>query len=327
MSRANLGDFSWQVVYERMLAKPLTNMKQFLKFGLEKTIKSKGTNAQIKFRKFPNFAPATTPITEGVTPAPTNLTSTTVSVTASQYGTYVPLTDIDKDDDAEDLVKIAIEKCGEQAGKTLNLITRATLDANTNVYYANGVAGKANITTPISKDDTLSILATLEADDVEPVTEYIDGSQNYNTTAIEPSFIGICHPHVARDIRDLANFFSTREYGNSKVIMQGEFGSTDDIRWVKDTACNIEPDAGGAVTGTGLRSTSGTNVDVYSSYILGKDAYGRVKLNKNNIEMIIKPLGYKDELNQQMSVGWKCRYCSVILYTEKVLIYYSGATE
>ena len=325
--RTNMNDFSWNVVFDKMLAKPLINMKQFLKFGKEVVVSSKGTNAVAKFRKFPNFAPATTPVDEGVTPAATNLSSNTVTATIAQYGSYVPLTDIDEEDDAENLVQIASEKCGEQAGRTLNQITRATLDANTNVIYANSVASEDAIVSAISQNDTLEVLSALEANNVDEVTEYIPGSTNFNTTAIEPSFVGICHPHVAKDIRKLSNFFSTREYGSAKVIMDGEFGSSDDIRWVKETDCTIVPDGGGAVGSTGLRSTSASDVDVYYSYIIGKDAYGRVKLNNGNIQMIVKPLGYADELNQVMSVAWKVRYASVLLYVEKSIVFKSGATK
>ena len=168
----------------------------------------------------------------------------------------------------------------------------------------------------------------MERNNVEKVSEFVPGSDNFNTSPIEPAFVGICHPDMARDLKELTNFIHLREYGTRKM-MDGEIGSTDEIRWVSETSCRIQADSGGSVGTTGLKSTTGSNVDVYSAYILGKDAYARIKFNKKSIETIVKPLGSggtSDPLNQIMTAGWKCRYNSVILYTEKVLVFKTGVS-
>ena len=46
--------------------------------------------------------------------------------------------------------------------------------------------------------------------------------------------------------------------------------------------------------------------DVYSTLILGADAYGVTELEGGGLQHIVKQLGYGDDpLNQRASVGWK----------------------
>ena len=94
------------------------------------------------------------------------------------------------------------------------------------------------------------------------------------------------------------------------------------------TDITIDADAGGTAATNGLRTTTGTDADIYQNIIFGKNAYGRIKLNKSSYETIVKGLGENgsDALNQRMTTGYKCRFGAVLLYTEKVMVYYCGAT-
>jgi N4-gp56 family major capsid protein len=224
------------------------------------------------------------------------------------------------------LKKEASEKLSEQAGHTLNIITRDILETSTNVYYAGGVADAASITTAVSKNDIDNIVNILERNNVKRGLKFVSSSSNFNTTPIDDAYVGIVHPDVAKDIRNLDNFIPVASYGE-RNRMEQEIGEVGGIRFVIDTDCKIDTGAGGSTTT--LRNTGG-NADVYSCYILGDDAFGRVSFKNKNIKLIDKPLGSAgtgDALDQKASMGWKIRYGAVIMYMEKVLIYKVGATK
>ncbi len=55
-TKSDLNKSSWQLIYDRTFAEPLINSKNFIRFGMEKVCKSKGTNGVVKFtvaRRFP----------------------------------------------------------------------------------------------------------------------------------------------------------------------------------------------------------------------------------------------------------------------------------
>lgn len=328
--RSDLNIASWQSIYDPYFAMQLRNSKQFNRFGMAKTINSKGSNGVVKFKKYPRLATAASGLSEGTTPSATSMTATSVSLTPTQYGSFVELSDLTMEDDINDESKAALDNLADQASRTLNVVTRDALLTTTNVYYANNVASVGAIVTGVSEDDILNIIATFGANNVSYVTDYVEGSTNDNTTPIEPAYIGVCHPHVSKDLKKLSNFILPTNYGggkSSRLFM--EVGSDYQIRFVEDSESKITANAGGSVGSTGLRSTGGSKIDVYDTIIFGKDAYARVKLNKEAVQTFVKPFGSAgtaDPLNQRMTVGWKVRHGTIIMYNEKVLRYRSGAS-
>ena len=59
---------------------------------IHKSLPTKSSET-IKFRRYTNLAAATTPLTEGVTPAGSQLAVTDITAAVVQYGDFVTLTD------------------------------------------------------------------------------------------------------------------------------------------------------------------------------------------------------------------------------------------
>jgi len=327
-TRGDLNKSSWQLIYDRIFAEQLINSKVFNRYGMEKTIKSKGTSGEIKFKKYPLFTASTSAISEGITPTVTAFTAEDKAVTPLQYGYWNEITDLVDEDNANDEVKVSLENLGEVMSHTLNLITKGVLEASTNEFFANSVGAVTSIITAVSQGDMYKVSSTFHANNVKPVTDYVSGNDTFDTTPIEPAFVGVFHPHNDADFRNMTAFLTTANYPQPQTIMANELGVIGDIRIVRDTDITIDADAGGVAVTNGLRTTTGTDADIYSNIIFGKNAYGRIKLNKSSYETIVKGLGENgdDALNQRMTTGCKCRFGSILLYTEKVMVYYCGAT-
>ena len=60
-------------------------------------------------------------------------------------------------------------------------VTKTALEATTNVFYANSVAGKTSIITAVSQADMYKASSIFHANNVKPVTDYVEGSENFDT--------------------------------------------------------------------------------------------------------------------------------------------------
>ena len=101
-------------------------------FGQERNIPAHGGKT-IEFRKFSSLAKATTALTEGVTPDGKSLTVTSKTATVAQYGDYIVQSDMLELTAIDNTIVEATRLLGDQAGRTLDTVTREVLAGGTNV--------------------------------------------------------------------------------------------------------------------------------------------------------------------------------------------------
>lgn len=180
----------------------------------------------IEFRKFSPFAKALTPITEGVTPDGKKLNVSVLTATIAQYGDYVTMSDVLQMTAIDRVMVQSTKLLGQQAGKTLDTITREVINAGTNVIYAGGVASRQAITgTQVLKvDDVKKAVRALKAADAQP----IDGS-----------FPGIIHPDAAYDLMSDDDWINPAMYAGSSQVFEGEIGKIAGARFVETTEAKI----------------------------------------------------------------------------------------
>ena len=261
-----------------------------------------------------NVPVADTPLTEGVTPTGSTLDNKDYSVTLQQYGDFLKFTDVimDLHEDFPPLLREMTDILGEQAAHTIETLRFNVLKAGTNVFYANGTT-RGGVNTPLTLSLQRRITRSLKRQNAKPITSMVASSVKYNTQPIESAFIALTHPDVENDIRDLAGFISSKQYG-SAVAMEGEIGSVEDVRYIRSTVFEAYEDAGG--TKGAMLSTTGTDADVYPILFLARDAYGIVPLRgKDSVEvMVVQPKATNtDPLAQRGTIGWKVWNATVIL--------------
>jgi N4-gp56 family major capsid protein len=97
---------------------------------------------------------ATTPLLEGVTPAGNTISNQDYTATLSQYGDWVPITDVIEDTHTDDILQNITDILGEQAAVTVETLRFNVLKAGVNVFYANAVAGRVNVVAAPSLADS-----------------------------------------------------------------------------------------------------------------------------------------------------------------------------
>jgi len=302
-----------QGYYDRNLLERALPALLYGKFGQVRPI-PKNSGTRINFRRYESLAAATTALTEGTTPAGSQLTVTDIYATIQQYGDFVTLTDWLIETGLDPVLVEAGEILGEQAGLTIDTLDRDVLVAGTNVRYANGVADRASVVAAISANDINQAIRTLEGADAKKIRQMIDGTTKVGTRPIRPAYIGITHVDCRYDLESLSGWIPVEEYASKGDVMEEEIGSYKGVRFLATSNAKVWQDAGG--TAGSMISTSGTNADVYCTLILAKDAYGVIPLNKKSIKNIIKQLGSagtEDPLDQRATSGWKAAHVCKIL--------------
>ncbi|CCY10328.1 putative uncharacterized protein [Clostridium sp. CAG:81] len=273
-------------------------------FGQKHNIPKNGGKT-IEFRKYSPLPKATTPLTEGVTPAGKALTVSTVTATVKQYGDFVPLTDMLLLTAIDNNLVQALDLLGAQAGATLDTVTREILMGGTSVQYAEGqVTSRATLTA----EHKLTVKA------VRLAARFL---KKQNAPKIDGGYVAIIHPDIAYDIQDDPDWKEWNKYTTSDKMFQGEIGKIANVRFVETTEAKIFAQAGAS------------NQDVYATLVLGANAYGTTNIEGGGLETIVKQLGSggtEDPLNQRGTAGWKATKTAVRLVEQFMVRVETGSS-
>ena len=257
-------------------------------FGQKHPIPKNGGKI-IEFRKYDSLPKALTPLTEGVTPNGQKLSMSVITSNVQQYGGYIELSDILLLTAIDNNLVQATKLLGSQAGRTLDTITREVLNGGTNVQYAEGqvTARNALVGGQASGNHYLT---------VDAVRRAVRFLKIMNAPKINGSYVGIIHPDVSYDLMSDEKWVNVKTYSDPDGIYEGEIGKIEGVRFVETSEAKVFEGAGAS------------GVDVYSTLILGSDAYGVTEITGGGLEHIVKQLGSAgtaDPLNQRATAGWK----------------------
>lgn len=284
------------------------------KFGVAKRM-PKNKSETVKFRRPKVFDAVLTPMVEGVTPNTTAFEYEDVSADLKQYGMVVGITDVIEDTHEDPVLQDVTQQAGENIGRTVEALTYAVLKGGSNVFYANGT-GRGDVNTAISLNKQRAVTRALKAQKGMKITRMLSGSPDYETRAIEASYVAVAHTDVEADIRGLSGFVPTAEYGQRQVLCPEEIGAVEDVRYI--LSADLDPILGvGSSTINGMVSQGASNVDVYPVLYFAKEAYGTVALRgQGAVSPSIIPVNQRtkdDPLGQRGFVGWKTWFVAVRL--------------
>lgn len=266
------------------------------RFGQKRPIpKNKGDN--VEYRKYDSLPKALTPLTEGVTPKGQKMSMSVVTDKVHQFGDYIELTDMLMLTAIDNQLLEATELIASQAGRTMDTIIREKLNEGTNVQYAEGnvISRELLVGGEESGNDYLT---------VDCIERAVASLKNQNARKIDGNYTAIIHPNVAYDLTKDERWRWPHEYKDTTEIYEGELGMIAGVRFCETTEAKIFEGAGA------------NGQDVYSTLVIGKDAYGVTDIAGGGLKHIVKQLGSagsSDPLDQRATVGWKATLSAVIL--------------
>lgn len=276
-------------------------------FGQKQNIPKNGGKT-IEFRKYDPLPKITTPLAEGVTPTGQKLNMGVITATVAQFGGYVELSDMLLLTAIDNNLVEATELLGAQAGRSIDTITREVLNGGTVVQFANGqVSARADLVGG-SADESKNHYLTVDA-----VRKAVRQLKVMNAPRINGSYIGIIHPDCAHDLMSDPKWVNVKTYSDPEGIYEGEIGKIEGVRFVETSEAKLWKKAGKDASGG---SDAASARDVYSTLILGANAYGTTEITGGGLQHIIKQLGSAgtaDPLDQRATAGWKATKTAVRL--------------
>jgi hypothetical protein len=187
----------------------------------------------------------------------------------------------------------------QNLAQTMDEVTRDVLASTSSVLQcANGTNGSTP--TELTKADIDIAIKTLLGNDAEMISAVISGTDAFATAPVRPAFFGYIDTDLLDDLEAVSNFLSSANYPNNSRVLDNEWGSTSNVRWLY----------------TSVGSVSSASPAVYNNFIVGKEAYAVVHLGGDSGDFYIEPLGSAgaaDPLHQRGSVGWQHPFVSRIL--------------
>jgi N4-gp56 family major capsid protein len=293
-------------VYNKELLFRATHLLVHDKWAKKSSLKGNSGSNLMRFRRYTTLTSSTTPLTEGTTPADTQIAQTNFTVTLNQYGAYATITDRISYESVDPVLLETVGIMGDQMGQSLDDITRDVIHAGTQVQYTGGRVSRVTVATGdnIAYTDIEKAVETLKTGIARKITPMVNATQNIGTSAINASFIAIVTPNIGKQLKRLTQFIRVENYSSTMTVMDWEIGKIDDIRVIETTNGKVFTGAGAA------------GIDVHSMVIFGKEAYANVAIDTEMGRSIIKDFGSAgtaDPLEQRATVGWKATFASAIL--------------
>ena len=267
-----------------------------------------GGGKTVEWRKFGSFDKALTPLTEGVTPDGSGISVSYITKELAQYGDYIVQSDMLELTAIDNTIVEATRLLGDQAGRTLDTVTREVLAGGTNVLYCPKIATDGT-ETAVTARASLDATCLLTVKQVFRAAAILKAA---NAPKINGYYSGIIHPDCSYDLMSDPKWVNVKTYSDPDGIYEGEIGRIEGVRFVETSEAKVFTHAGKdyetGTTSSGTVTPKASARDVYSTLILGADAYGVTEITGGGLQHIVKQLGSAgtaDPLDQRATAGWK----------------------
>lgn len=184
---------------------------------------------KIQFRGFNPLPKALTALTEGVTPAGNSLDMFTIEATVAQYGDYITTSDMLNLTHVDPIIAESLRLLGDQAGVTLDTISRNVLVGGTNVMYAPKIDASTGAETEVTSRAALDLTAQLTVDLVDQVVAELEAA---NVPKFDDGFYhAIIHPYTKYVIMKDDMWREPHKYVDTEAIYNGEIGEIGGVRF------------------------------------------------------------------------------------------------
>lgn len=284
--------------YDRLLLMTAYPMLVHTRFAQRRILPRKMGDT-IVFHRYARLATVPIPIQDGITPPGAPLSVTDIKARVDFYGNFVMVTDEVELTVEDRVLNVSARLLAQNLAQTIDEVTRDVLASTSSVLLAsNG----SNLQTPteLTKADIDAAVQTLLGNDAEMISQVVVGSDKFGTAPVRPAFWGYIDTDLLDDLEQVSNFLSSANYPNQTTVLDGEWGSTGNVRWLY----------------TSVGSVSSASPAVYNNFIVGKEAYAVVHLGSESGDFYIEPLGSAgsaDPLHQRGTVGWKHPFVARIL--------------
>lgn len=241
------------------------------------------------------LAVATTPLTEGTTPTAVAMSTTAVTATVAEYGNWTQTSSFYELTSIDAGLREEVEVMGQNGGETIDTLIRDELDGGGTAQIVNSLALTAVTATDII--DGVEVRKAVRTLKLNKALKFEDGH-----------YRAIIPVSVAADLRGDSEWLDAYRYVTPENIKSGEIGRLHGVVFFETNNEMVAADAGSG------------NVDVYSTFVFGKNAYGTVDLaGQMGPRVIVKSPDANDTSNPldlYQTIGWKAHFVCKVLNSD-----------
>lgn len=315
--------------YDKVLLETLDPELKYYQFAEKKPV-PKGEGSSVYWNQAVKFDVGRI-LTEGqpaTISAGRNLSTTRVSAIVNQYGDWCGISDLADYTAMIDLGRMAAERLGAQAAKTIDRVI-----ANA-ILFNVSASGRMNhfrfktsteVTDYYGMASTISAgIMTVSATNILAVSDIRGCVFELRRLAVKPysgqDYIGILPVESMEDIAGDSTFTAFHQYVDKGVdaLYNGEMGKIYGCRLI--AAPN-----GPCVRGSNYGATA-SSVG-YVSMIFGKGFYGATEWDGGIKTYISKGASKSDPLNQMAVYGWKANFAAKVLDPSCGVLFVAGSRD
>lgn len=145
--------------------------------------------------------------------------------------------------------------------------------------------------TELSRSDIDTTVISLLNNDAMMISDNIEGTLKFGTAPVREAFWGMLNTQILDDLEAVTGFISQAQYPSNMNILNAEWGSISNIRFLYSSRGSITPSA----------SLNGNNV--FNIFVTGQEAYAIIELTTATASFIYTPPGGPTDPLRRLQLG------------------------
>jgi len=321
--------------YDRIMVDAMDPTLVYYQFGVKKPLPA-GEGKTIIWNQPRRLAKGML-LAEGAPTSTANALSTyKVSAIIRQFGGFTAISDIVDLTSITDVMKMAAERLGAQAGETIErvivneigishvpttgssacIFTKTSTDVFETWGSVSGISAIGVVLAgPLASVSSLNVIA------VSDVRKCVYKLKSLNTPPYEGNdYLAIINTETAEDLVGDSTWINFHQYAapGQDNLYTGEIGKVYGCRFVETTQ-------GPATRGSSVGNT--VSSIAYGTLVMGKGYYGVTDLDGGVQTYVVQGADKGDPLNQTSYYGWKSNFIAKILNTSAGVWFWAGSGD
>lgn len=306
-------DNNVRAVYSKEIEFQAMPIMKFVQFAQVKTELGTQPGLTIQMMTYNNLTKGGK-LTEGVRMNTQALSNSMKSITVSERGNAISVSELALRASFDDILQSASVLLGRDMALTLDCELRDVAIAGgtgTSVIYGRNVVDN----TKISARNAITVSHTLNVATIKDAVEIL---ATKNAPKFEGSYyICFIHPHQSRSLRDDPAWLEASKYGSPDQLFTGEIGRIDDVRFIETTlmpngaAATDDPAYVAELKNAGATSTE----EVYQAIVMSEDYFGYA---------VALPTELRDDgvtdFGREHRLAWYAIWGAGVLHPERAVI-------
>ena len=209
------------------------------------------------------------------------------------YSTYLIITKQVTLINEDPVLNEATARLGQSMRETEDELIRDMLAGTASVINCtNGTNG--DNPTEITRADVDNVIATLQNNDADFITNMIGGEDKFGTGPVRDAYFALSHSNMIGQFENVNGFIAKAQYPNQTGVLSSEWGSISNTRIY--------------VTSRGSITTNGSLLaaDIYNVFIGGQESYAKIEQNGVSAKFIYHPPGHGDDPSElRQTAAWR----------------------